>query len=85
MIVFPLAWDQPGNAARIAYHGLGIAGAIAAAPPEAGGAMIDRVSTDPGYRTRVRTMQQAFLSENDSDRALDLIEQLAGQRPRASA
>jgi len=85
MIVFPLAWDQPGNAARIAHHGLGIAGDITAATPESLGAMIDRVSTDPGYRTRVQTMQQAFLSENASERALELIEHLAERRPRASA
>lgn len=85
MIVFPLAWDQPGNAARIAYHGLGVTADIGAATPESIGAMIDTVSTDPGYRARVRTMQQHFLSENDSDRALELIERLAAQRRPADA
>jgi UDP:flavonoid glycosyltransferase YjiC (YdhE family) len=85
MIAFPLAHDQPGNAARIAHHGLGLAGDLGAATPGSLGAMIDTVLTDPGYRDRVRAMQRDFLSENDSDRGPELIERMVSQRPRASA
>lgn len=85
MLAFPLAHDQPGNAARVAHHGLGERGDIRTATAGSLGEMIDEVTTDPGYRSRVREMQQLFLAENESHRGPELIERMAAERQRASA
>jgi zeaxanthin glucosyltransferase len=79
MLVFPLAHDQPGNAARVAYHGLGLKGDLASATPETISSMIDKVIGDPGYSARIRAMQEVFLAENKSERGPELVERLVAR------
>ncbi|MGZ3461362.1 MAG: glycosyltransferase, partial [Archangium sp.] len=44
MLVFPTGFDQPGNAARVVHHGLGLMGHIRGATPETLSSMLDAVA-----------------------------------------
>jgi UDP:flavonoid glycosyltransferase YjiC (YdhE family) len=57
MIVFPASNDQPMNAARIAYHGIGLTGNMTTVTAEQARALIERVM-QTGFRERVRAFQQ---------------------------
>ena len=57
MIVFPASNDQPMNAARIAYHGLGLTGNMKTVTAEQACALIERV-LQPGFRERVLAFRQ---------------------------
>lgn len=72
MIVFPCWLDQPGNAARVVYHGLGVSGDIATITPEK---VLEMLSTlDSGqYCERSMTMQAAFRQQEDCQKGIDFI------------
>jgi UDP:flavonoid glycosyltransferase YjiC (YdhE family) len=57
MIVFPASNDQPMNAARVAYHGLGLTGNMTTVTAEQARALIERV-LQPGFRERVLAFRQ---------------------------
>lgn len=76
MIVQPLVFDQPGNAARVVHHGLGLRGDIRQASAERLGAQLDEVLGNPAYRTRVRALQREFLDADASGLGARTIEQL---------
>lgn len=57
MIVFPASNDQPMNAARIAYHGLGLTGNMTTVTAEQARALIERVM-QIGFRERVLAFRQ---------------------------
>jgi UDP:flavonoid glycosyltransferase YjiC (YdhE family) len=58
MLCTPFGKDQPGNAARVAYHGLGlIAGADD--PPSRMAAELARVASERGFRDRLTSMRAA--------------------------
>lgn len=84
MLVFPTGFDQPGNGARVVHHGLGLMGNIRKATPETISSMLDTVAGDPGYRARVRAMQERFLAADASNRGVELVERLI-TKGRASA
>src|SRR5262249_727370 len=58
IIVFPQGWDQTGNMARVAYHGIGIAG-VRATRSAVGKYIHDGLKTD-AYRQKIRTMREKF-------------------------
>ncbi len=66
--------DQDGNAARVAYHGLGRRGDLSRDGPEALAAHLHEVTRDPRYRERVRTMQRAYRDHETQGRAVRLLE-----------
>jgi MGT family glycosyltransferase len=57
MLAFPLAIDQPGNAARVAHHGLGLTGDIRTTDVPELLHMLDRVLADPSFRQRCAALQ----------------------------
>ena len=80
MIVFPVVGDQLGNAARVAFHRIGVAGNIRNATAESIRSLLAKVESDPGFKTRAVTMMEAFHKAEREERAVTLIEQcLAGQ------
>lgn len=88
MLVFPTAFDQPGNGARVVHHGLGLMGDLRKATQDSISAMLDKVTGDPGYRARVRAMRDAFVAADASNRGVELVERLiaegrANTSPRA--
>ncbi|WP_426751171.1 glycosyltransferase [Myxococcus sp. Y35] len=84
MIAYPLVFDQPGNAARIAHHGLGLRGNIEKPSAERIGAQLDEVLGNPSYRTRVQALQRDFLDADDAGRGAETIERLLHIRKRAA-
>jgi UDP:flavonoid glycosyltransferase YjiC (YdhE family) len=78
MIVFPALWDQPDNAARIAYHGLGLCGNINHPSAQGISSMIDRVHHDQSFKARVVSMGEKFREIEKSERGVQLIESILG-------
>lgn len=76
MIVFPITRDQPGYAARVVYHGLGLMGAIGKVSSAQLAGMIDTIDQDEAFKARVTAMGATFRAIEDSCRSLDIIEAL---------
>jgi UDP:flavonoid glycosyltransferase YjiC (YdhE family) len=74
MVVYPTLMDQPGNAARVAYHRLGVVGDMRRVTPTSVGRLLDQVLGDPGYQQRVQEMGRVFREADDRGAAIDLIE-----------
>jgi zeaxanthin glucosyltransferase len=74
LLVFPLGVDQPGNAARVVYHHLGLAGDIQSVTPQQISAMIERVMGDTTYHDRVLQFSQSLKADNDCARAVTFLE-----------
>jgi len=75
MIVFPSFGDQPMNAARIAYHGLGLTGNMATVTPEQVRALIERVM-QPEFRKRAVAFQQLFQEIDTAEMDVKIVEAL---------
>lgn len=60
MLAFPLYYDQPGNGARIAHHGLGLVGDFHAVTAPELVDMIDRVHADTALPARMAAMRRSF-------------------------
>jgi zeaxanthin glucosyltransferase len=76
MLVIPLAIDQPGNAARVAYHGLGLHGDVTSSTDELS-ELLAAVLGDARYRTRTLAMQTRFREVEGAMRGADLVEAMA--------
>lgn len=82
MVVFPLAVDQPGNAARVEHHRLGRRGDIREVSQPSLLSMIDDVLGDAGYRTRLAAIQARFEATERGTRGADVVEEtLSRHRP----
>lgn len=75
MIVFPIGFDQPGNAARVVYHGLGVRGDIRRVDANKLGALVDRVDKDPFFQIQARLMREALRADGEQ-RAVNFVESL---------
>jgi MGT family glycosyltransferase len=78
MIVFPLTKDQPGNAARVVYNGLGLMGNVRRATAAEIGALIDTISRDPSFKTRLAEMGRRFREVEDSGVGVRTVESFLG-------
>jgi zeaxanthin glucosyltransferase len=75
MVALPIAYDQPGVAARIQYHGVGEPLEVETlSGPELLGA-IRKVLNNPGYRERARYFQDVIAKTRGLEVAADLIAQ----------
>jgi UDP:flavonoid glycosyltransferase YjiC (YdhE family) len=75
MIVFPSITDQPANAARVAYHRLGVTGNMATVTREQARALIERVM-QPDFRKRVLAFQQIFQKIDAAEMDVKIVEAL---------
>ncbi|MEO7190106.1 MAG: hypothetical protein ABI051_03550 [Vicinamibacterales bacterium] len=66
--------DQPGVAARIAHHGVGVVVPLKDLTSEKLRAAVDTVCSDSSYRERARRLQQAIENADGLTRAADIIE-----------
>jgi UDP:flavonoid glycosyltransferase YjiC (YdhE family) len=76
MIVFPCRWDQPHNAARVVYHGLGVRGNINDASVEQIHSLIDVVDKDPKFKSRIDAMSKTFHEIENSGRGVQMVESI---------
>jgi len=75
MVAIAIGYDQPGVAARIAYHRTGEFVEIANLTVERLSELIQRVRTNPSYRERARYFQKVIGQTHGLDLAADAIEQ----------
>ncbi|MFM9268183.1 glycosyltransferase [Tychonema sp. BBK16] len=75
MVAIPVANDQPGVAARIAYTGVGeVVGLKELSVPKLRSAIV-KVLTEESYRKRAIEMQEAIVRSGGVKQAADIIEQ----------
>jgi MGT family glycosyltransferase len=76
MIGLPLGWDQPGNAARIDFHGLGLSCPAGRVTTKSLDEMIRRVLSDPSFRSRTQRMGDVFRREDEADHVVALVDKI---------
>lgn len=74
MIVFPGWHDQPGYAARVVYHGMGLRGNMKTITAKALTSMIREIIENPGYADAVQEMRNKILQRNEVQYAIQFIE-----------
>jgi MGT family glycosyltransferase len=82
MIVFPCRWDQPHNAARIVYHGLGVRGDINNGSVGQIHSLIDAIAKDPKFKSRVDAMSRTFREIEDSGVGVSTVEKIISDSRR---
>jgi zeaxanthin glucosyltransferase len=78
MVAIPIGYDQPGVAARIAYHGAGEFIEVDDLTPDRLSALIQRVQTSRSYREKARYFQKVIAKAQGLDVAADVIERAFG-------
>jgi zeaxanthin glucosyltransferase len=74
MLVFPLAFDQAGNTARVVYHGLGLKGNFKTLTVMKLQKMITQISNNSYYRIQMTLMQQKFIEAETAQPELNIID-----------
>lgn len=80
MVVFPAKYDQPHNAARVAYHGIGLQASINTVSAEEIGFLIDKIDQNPSFKSRCNSMSKIFKAMEYSQRGVRIIEELLHSR-----
>jgi zeaxanthin glucosyltransferase len=85
-VAIPVTFDQPGIAARIAYHKTGLVTSLDKLNAVHLSTLLGEVLTEPTYRDKARRIQKAIVKANGLSAAADLIEHSLGvptkTRPR---
>lgn len=81
VLVFPLGADQPGYAARVAYHGIGLRGDMGKVDAGYLRGMIDALDRDTHIRSQMAIMRQAFLRHEEDKPSLRIIEAILAGEP----
>ena len=76
MLVLPIAFDQPGLAARIVHHGVGIKLSPRFLSVERVGTALETLLQDPSYAERSRTIRDAIASSGGIAAAVETVERL---------
>jgi zeaxanthin glucosyltransferase len=76
MILFPIMGDHPAVTARVQYHGLGLRGSIRSVSSRQIGALIDTVTLESSFKTRIELMREKFVEAENSHRAIQAVEAL---------
>src|SRR5260370_1186460 len=74
IVAIPIGFDQPGVAARIAYHRVGEFVEIGDLTAERLAQLIQRVRQNPSYRDKARYFQKVIARTQGLDLAADVIE-----------
>jgi UDP:flavonoid glycosyltransferase YjiC (YdhE family) len=73
-VAIPIGFDQPGVAARVAYHKVGEFVEIGDLTAERLAQLIQKVGQDPSYRDKARYFQKVIARTQGLDLAADVIE-----------
>jgi UDP:flavonoid glycosyltransferase YjiC (YdhE family) len=85
MIVFPSASDQPRNAARVAYHRLGLAGDVLTVTVDQARALIQKVGETDLYRERANHFREIIRQYEEAQVSVMVVEaflQRLASKPR---
>ena len=74
LVAIPIGFDQPGVAARVAYHGVGEFVEVGDLTTERLAQLIQKVGQNPSYRDRARYFQRVIARTHGLDLAADVIE-----------
>jgi zeaxanthin glucosyltransferase len=74
MVAVPIAYDQPGVAARISYHGVGEFLEIDSLTADHLFELIQKVLSNPSYRDKARYFQKVIAETKGLDLAADVVE-----------
>jgi zeaxanthin glucosyltransferase len=80
IVAIPVGYDQPGVAARIAYHGVGEFIEIGSLTARHLSELIGKVTTNPSYRDKARRFQEIMARTRGLDLAADIFERVCGER-----
>jgi len=89
-VAIPVAYDQPGVAARIANKQTGVVTSLDKLTPDHLSALLNEVICNSAYRENARSLQKAIAEANGLSVAADLVEQSLGvgkpsKKPAATA
>ncbi|HSQ64405.1 MAG TPA: nucleotide disphospho-sugar-binding domain-containing protein [Polyangiaceae bacterium] len=76
MVVIPLDVDQPGNAARVVYHGLGCAGDVRRSSTSDLLGFVATVLNEESFRAHVERMRKRFQQVESSTLGADVVDDL---------
>jgi zeaxanthin glucosyltransferase len=79
MVAIPIGFEQPGIAARIAYHGVGEFVEIGNLTARYLSELIAKVKANPDYRDKARWFQKVLRETRGLDVAADIIEGVFGE------
>ena len=85
LVAIPIGYDQPGVAARIAYHGVGEFVEIGNLTATRLSELIARVTTKPNYRDKAGWFKDVLAHTRGLDIAANVIERVFGQHLEALA
>ena len=74
MLVFPLDIDQPGNAARVAYHGVGLVGDVRDTSVAQLEAMVHAIVNDKSFAKQATRMTDRFKAVEQFRHGADVVE-----------
>src|SRR5260221_1001429 len=83
MVAIPIGYDQPGVAARIAYHGVGEFVEVGNLTERHLSELIAKVTANRDYRDKARWFQKVIAKGRGLDLAADIIERVFGERIEA--
>lgn len=81
MALIPLWYDEPGNAARVVYHGLGLRERFENLSALKLERMMTTLLEDPAYSARVKLMSEKFRDLENRAPAVDIIEHMIAGHP----
>lgn len=86
ILALPIAFDQPGTAARVVHAGLGLKASARFAGSAGLARLLRRLLDEPGFGARLDAMSASLAQAGGTRRAADLIEAAlqTGRRPDAS-
>ena len=76
MLLFPITMDQPGTAARVEHHRLGLRGDIRTKDPATITALVDRLVGRADIAAAVEAMKRACQEQRELDEGADLVERM---------
>ncbi len=84
ILALPIAFDQPGAAARIRHAGIGLSASPRFASPAQIGRLLRRLLDEPGFATRMAPLAADLARAGGTPRAASLIEDALGLRHPAA-
>jgi zeaxanthin glucosyltransferase len=84
-LAFPITYDQPGVAARIAHKRTGVVTSLDKLTVDHLAFLLEEVLTNPTYRENARKLQKAIAEANGLSVAAELIEGSIGMSRKVSA
>jgi zeaxanthin glucosyltransferase len=77
MVLLPMFYDHPGNAARVVHHGLGVRGDFLGVSSSKLRRWMDKVLYDPAYKERARRMSSLFRDWEARMPGVEMVERMA--------